>query len=111
MAAAVGRRYSVFMRRIAAILVVTVIVSVRAFGGDSWPQFRGADNGRSDAKDVPLKWGEKENVKWKTAVHGKAWSSPVVMGEQIWMTAATADGHELFAVCLDRNSGKIVHDL
>ena len=61
-------------------------------------------NGICDAKNLPLTWSESQNVKWDTPVHGKAWSSPVVWGNQVWMTSATPEGHELFAVCLDRES-------
>ena len=31
---------------------------------------------------LPLTWAEGKNVVWKTAIHGRAWSSPVVMGDQ-----------------------------
>ena len=77
-----------------------------------WPQFRGPEGtGHSASTDLPLTWAEGKNVKWKTAVHGRAWSSPVILGNQVWMTTATPDGRELFAVALDRDSGKIVFDL
>ena len=81
------------------------------FAADNWPQFRGpAGNGHSDATGLPLKFSETEHVKWKTAIHGKAWSSPVVWGSQIWLTTATEDGTELSVVCVDKESGKIVRD-
>jgi outer membrane protein assembly factor BamB len=77
-----------------------------------WPQFRGPDGtGHSASTDLPLTWAEGKNVRWKTAVHGRAWSSPVILGNQVWMTTATPDGRELFAVALDRDSGKILFDL
>jgi outer membrane protein assembly factor BamB len=60
---------------------------------------------------LPLTWAEGKNVAWKTAIHGRAWSSPVVMGDQIWVTTATQDGRDLFAVAVDRRTGKILHDL
>ena len=50
-------------------------------------------------------------MKWKTAISGKAWSSPVVCGDQIWMTAAPEEGTRLSALCVDRNTGKIIHNL
>jgi outer membrane protein assembly factor BamB len=99
------------MRRVAAFLASLTLLAAVARAGENWPQFRGPDNGRSDATGVPLKWSEKENVRWKTPIHGRAWSSPVVWGDQIWMTTATEDGRELFGVCVDKNSGKIIHDL
>jgi outer membrane protein assembly factor BamB len=77
-----------------------------------WPQFRGPDGlGTIPAKTLPLTWGEGKNVRWKTAIHGRAWSSPVVLGNQIWLTTATEDGRDLSAVALDRESGKVLHDL
>jgi len=77
-----------------------------------WPQFRGPDGtGISPSRNLPLTWSEARNVKWKTAIHGRAWSSPVVLGRQVWVTTATPDGRELFAVGLDRESGRIVHNL
>ncbi len=83
-----------------------------AFAGDDWPQFRGPDGqGHSDAQGLPTSWSETDNVKWKTPIHGRAWSSPVVLGNQIWLTTATEDGKELFAVCVDRETGKIIYDL
>lgn len=79
---------------------------------DNWPAFRGADgSGRADGHGLPVTWSETRNVRWKTAIHGKAWSSPVIWGKQIWLTTAPEDGKELSAVCVDRDSGKIVHDL
>jgi outer membrane protein assembly factor BamB len=77
-----------------------------------WPQFRGPDgNGVSTSAGLPLTWSESRNVRWKTAIHGRGWSSPVVLGRQVWLTTATPDGKALFALALDRDSGKIVFDL
>ena len=77
-----------------------------------WPQFRGPDgNGVSTAAGVPVTWSETENVRWKTPIHGRAWSSPVVLGRQVWLTTATPDGKELYAIAIDKETGKILHDL
>ncbi len=82
-----------------------------AAGDETWPEFRGPrGDGQSAAVSLPLRWSETQNVAWKTPIHGHGWSSPVVWGDQIWLTTATEDGKELFAVCLDAPSGKIVHD-
>jgi outer membrane protein assembly factor BamB len=98
------------MRVIIRLLAVVVCASsLRA--NEVWPQFRGPDgDGLSDSTALPLRWSETENVKWKTPVHGKAWSSPVVWGGQVWLTTATEDGHELFVVGADRESGRIIRD-
>ncbi|WP_414661091.1 outer membrane protein assembly factor BamB family protein [Horticoccus sp. 23ND18S-11] len=77
----------------------------------NWPQFRGpTGQGVAEVKGVPLQWTETQHVKWKTPIHGKAWSSPVVWGEQVWLSTATEDGRELFGVCVDRRTGKILFD-
>lgn len=98
------------MRTTALLLALTISVSYAA-AGDNWPQFRGpAGDGRCDAAGLPVTWSETENIKWKTPIHGRAWSSPVVWGDQIWLTTATKDGHDQFVVCVDRNSGEILHN-
>ena len=78
---------------------------------DHWPQFRGpTGDGHSDAKNLPVTFGETDHVKWKTEVHGKAWSSPVIWKNQIWLTTATVDGKELSVVSLDKETGAILRD-
>lgn len=77
----------------------------------NWPQFLGPD-GNSIVADaqLPLRWSETENVKWKTPIHGKAWASPVVWGDQVWLATATEDGHELAVVQVNKLTGEIVRD-
>lgn len=83
-----------------------------AHADENWPRFRGPrGDGSSMATDLPVTWSESENIVWKTPIHDRGWSSPVVWGDQIWVTTATADGREMFAVCVDRNSGRILHDV
>lgn len=95
------------------LLLVTLLPALKAASAtENWPQFRGPrGDGFTSATDLPLTWSETNNVKWKTPVHGRAWSSPVVWENQVWVTTATEDGRELFAVCVDRDSGKVVHDV
>ncbi len=92
------------------LLLLPLLVTTA--GAENWPQFRGPHgDGRADAAKLPLEWSESKNVVWKTRIHDKGWSSPVVWGDQVWMTTARADGTRLFAVCVDRNSGKVLHDI
>src|SRR5689334_22957571 len=98
--------------RTPAVLLTTLALVVAALGGDNWPRFRGPDgDGHSDAKKLPLTWSETQNVVWKTSIHDRGWSSPVVWGDQVWLTTATEKGREMYAVCLDRATGKVVHDI
>jgi outer membrane protein assembly factor BamB len=83
-----------------------------ASADDRWPQFRGpTGDGQAEASELPLTWSEDSNIKWKRPIHGRAWSSPVVWDDQIWLTTATEDGTQLFAICVDRATGRVVHDL
>jgi outer membrane protein assembly factor BamB len=92
-------------------LGVLVLISVTLRLDAQWPRFRGPDgNGTAPAAVLPLKWGEGQAVRWKTAVHGRAWSSPVILENRLWLTTASPDGRELFVVALDPSSGRILRD-
>ncbi|HYO26391.1 MAG TPA: PQQ-binding-like beta-propeller repeat protein [Lacipirellulaceae bacterium] len=55
----------------------------------SWPQFRGpGGQGIANDAELPLTWSESEGVRWKTALPGRGWSSPVAAGGRIWVTTA-----------------------
>jgi outer membrane protein assembly factor BamB len=54
-----------------------------------------------------LQWSETNHIKWKTAIPFKGWSAPVVLGNQVWVTTATEDGHDFYAIGLDAQSGAI----
>ena len=95
----------------AAAVLAGLLLAGSALAAENWPQFRGPDgDGHSDAKGLPLTWSETNHIKWKTPVHDRAWSSPVIWGNQIWMTTATEDGTKLYAVCVDRDTGNVIHD-
>jgi outer membrane protein assembly factor BamB len=78
-----------------------------------WNQFRGPfGNGHAAAHaQPPTVWSETKNVRWKTPLEGRAWSSPVIWKDQVWVTNATPEGKKLYAVCLDLGSGKVTHNL
>ena len=94
------------------VLTFTILSGWAQAAEDFWWQFRGPiGNGHTSATNLPREWDEARNVAWKTAIHDRGWSSPVVWGNQVWLTTATRDGHRLFAVCIDKDTGQIVHDL
>jgi outer membrane protein assembly factor BamB len=59
-------------------------------GVTHWPQFRGpASAGVADGADLPDAWGASgAGVLWKTRIPGLAHSSPVVWGDQLFVTTA-----------------------
>lgn len=91
---------------------LTFLTTASALGGENWSSFRGPNgSGLSDARTAPTVWSESQNIRWKTPIHDKGWSSPAIWGKQIWITTGRTDGKELFAVCVDLDSGKILHDV
>ena len=103
--------YAEGMTRLLATLA-GVLLGMLSHAESNWPQFRGPKgDGHSDATGLPLTWSETENVKWKTPIHGKAWSSPVVWGGQVWVSTAPEEGTRLHAICIDKETGKIVRDI
>ncbi len=78
---------------------------------ENWTFLRGSNlDGIAEKENIPLHW-DSTAIKWKTMIHGKGYSSPVVYGDQVWITTATPNGKELYAVCVDYNSGRIIHDV
>jgi outer membrane protein assembly factor BamB len=100
------------MKQLTKALAFAALISAGAYGADlNWPEFRGPrGDGVSTSTGVPLTWSETNHVRWKTPIHGRAWSSPVIWGDQVWFTTATEDGRELAAICVDKDTGKVIWD-
>ena len=119
-------------------LLMVVAVHCPVALAAEWPQWRGPEgqgHAPASAKNLPTAWSETENVKWLAEVPGRGYSSPVVEGKQIWMTTAVefpvppdeakkrqkeskaaqpltfVDQVEFRAVCVDRETGSIVHNI
>lgn len=82
-----------------------------------WPEFRGpfgdghvSAPGGAQPIGLPLTWSETNHIKWKTEIHDRGVSTPVVMNGQVWLTAATEAGKDYFAIGVDQESGKILFD-
>ena len=95
-------------------LIVCGSASLPAARAD-WPAFRGpygdghvSAPGDMNPTGLPLNWSETENIKWKTEIHDRGWSTPVIMDGKAWLTTATEDGHDFFVLCVDTETGKIL---
>lgn len=102
---------------------------------DDWPQWRGPQGqGHASATHLPSEWSAEKNLVWHRQLPGRGWSSPVVTGDQIWLTTAveTAATPEeiqrlkelpggqtlnvsgsvsLRAQCIDFKTGELLHDI
>ncbi len=93
-----------------ALLSSWVLLPVAA--AENWPEFRGpTGDGHAVTSQLAERWSETENVAWKTPIHGRGWSSPVVWGDQVWLTTATPDGRRMSALCVHRDTGEIIRDI
>ena len=101
------------------LLIVTLACPV-VLGGD-WPQFRGpGGQGVSNAKGLPIEWSEKQNLVWRRELPGAGASSPIVLGDRIYLTCYSGYGVErrkgsmgslkLHLVCVAPTDGKIIWD-
>jgi outer membrane protein assembly factor BamB len=96
----------------AAFAVASLLLTCQVTVAGSWPQFRGPDGqGTSPAKGLPLTWSNTENVAWKVPVPGSGWSSPVIEGDQLWLTYGEGEGRSLHALCLSTSTGKPICDV
>ncbi|QGJ70009.1 Quinohemoprotein ethanol dehydrogenase [Planctomycetales bacterium 10988] len=97
--------------RLLGVLSCLFFVSI-GIAQENWDGFRGPrGDGSTSAKQLPLEWSEQQNIAWKVPIHGLGWSSPVIWEDQIWLATATEDGTKLYGICLDKESGEVIHDL
>ncbi len=85
-----------------------------------WPRFRGPNaDGKAVGPDLPLDWGARENLVWRTELPGPGSSSPVVSGDRVFLTCYSGYGLDArepgdagklrrHALCLDRATGRIL---
>lgn len=108
-------------RRLHWLLSVAAITmsATAARAAADWPQFRGPGGmGISDDKGVPLTWSQQSNLVWKIKLPGGGMSSPVIVGERIFLTAFSGyfpgkqggnmDQLRLHVLCLNRKDGALL---
>jgi len=74
-----------------SLLIAALVPVVSA--SDRWPIFRGELAGvAEDDPALPDTWSQTENVRWRVAVPGLGWSSPIVWGDRVFVTSVIASG-------------------
>ncbi len=105
-----------FVRVVSLFSLLVLSYSTVASAGD-WTQFRGPGGlGISDDKGMPVKWSSGENIAWKVELPGPGASSPIVVGQRVFLTCYTGYGLEpakgdpkelrRHLLCFDRSNGK-----
>jgi outer membrane protein assembly factor BamB len=70
-----------------------------------WMQWRGPFGTGVAATDAPLQWSDTENVTWKVAIPGRGHSTPVVVGDRLFLTTAVPTGRSAAPASRPRGSG------
>ncbi len=97
------------------LLVLCVVLCLASIVRADWPEFRGPTaDGIVPAAKLPTVWSQTQNIAWRTELPGEGWSSPIVVGNSVYLTAAVADGsapgkprYDLVLLILDVRTGKL----
>lgn len=110
------------IKRAVAIVICGMAVGLASTAHGDWTRFRGPNgSGVSDAKDIPSKWGDDENLKWKLELPGPGSSSPIIVGDRVFVTSYSGYGLSREAPgdmkalkrhlqCVDLKTGKVLWD-
>lgn len=105
-----------------ALATSAIALSTLSSQAEDWPQFRGpGSQGLSACGELPVSWSDSENMVWKTALPGAGASSPIALGDRMFLTAYSGYGSwvenpgkledlMLHVLCVDANTGKITWD-
>lgn len=102
---------------------VALLIGLSIFTTDlpaaDWARFRGPNGSGVSTDQLPVKWSDDENVKWKADLPGPGLSSPIIIGDRVVVTCWTgyADGSESEGtledlkrnvLCLSRDTGDVI---
>ncbi|MEE8452366.1 MAG: PQQ-binding-like beta-propeller repeat protein [Thermoguttaceae bacterium] len=103
-----------------ASLSVALLAAASLADAADWLRYRGPQ-GTGVATDAPLPatWSAEENVVWKTPLPGFGSSSPIVLGDKLFLTCYSGYGVDAdepgeqedlrhHTLCIDRTTGKIL---
>jgi outer membrane protein assembly factor BamB len=92
------------MKKIALLLACSLPLAA-----ENWPVFRGPGHqGIAREANLPVEFGPGKNHAWSTEIPGEAWSSPIVWGNRVFVTAGAEEGRSCRLMALDLDSGKVV---
>ncbi len=95
-----------------SLIVFLLVLAMPENGAaENWPLWRGPrGDGTSREPNVPVHWNgpSGENIVWRTAIPGRAHSSPIVWDDRIFLTSCLEEEAKRVIVCLDRRSGAML---
>lgn len=106
-------------RRTLPALALIATIALGA-GASDWTQFRGpGQDGIANATGLPATWDDTTNIAWKTPLPGPGGSSPIVVGDRVFLTSYSGYAESIenpgnmedlmrHVVCLDRATGNVI---
>ncbi len=74
-----------------------------------WPQWRGPNfNGSSPETGLPAVFSLEQGVAWSLPMSGPSASTPIVLGNKVFISSVDRENQSLHALCLDRTVGKVL---
>ena len=72
-----------------------------------WRQFRGNDaNGVAEGAAPPTTFSDTENIAWKIDLPGRGLSSPIVVGDKVFVSASSGPRQDrLHVICFNAKDG------
>ncbi len=119
---------------IALVLLASSTRAAESDPLDGWWQWRGPlATGEAPRGKPPVRWDEKTNIAWKVELPGRGSSTPIVVGNRVFVLAAEDTGrkadpkdlpkrvprfstktnppdtyHRFLVLCLDRKTGRVL---
>ena len=89
-------------------ILVLCVLTATAFPAqaENWPAWRGADgSGISHEKNLPVQWSSTDNIRWRIPLPEACNSTPIVWGDQVFLTQGLDGGKRRALIALDRKTG------
>ena len=97
--------------RLQFLILMVLLLPTNLPAQDRWPGFLGAGASPLQADSIPTQWSPEKNLAWKVAIPGYGQSSPVIWGDQVYVTSVEGPNKEkLHIVCYSLKSGKQLWD-
>jgi outer membrane protein assembly factor BamB len=99
--------------------IVAILIFASSSARSDWTRFRGPNGSGVDSSGgpTPTTWSDAENLRWKVAMPGRGSSSPIVVGDRVFVTCWSGYGMDQsdpgdqkqlrrHLLCIDGNTGK-----
>lgn len=91
------------------LFLLSFLLWINGLPADDWPGWRGSKGDGTGAKGkFPIHWSPEQNLVWKKPLPEPGNSTPIVVGEKIFLTQAQEKGTIRTLLAIDRKTGKIL---